>query len=128
MIGFALKTAYNALDVSSFREGDEDYDITVQLPEAERRVTDVLRELMIPTPNGEMVPLSTLAAVDYSGSIGDIVRINNKRVVTVKANVDETKIPGPVARAKAEALLKQYHLPPGYTIGFTGEKAHGGRK
>ena len=88
MIGSALKTAYNALDVSSFREGDEDYDITVQLPEAERRVTDVLRELMIPTPNGEMVPLSTLAAVDYSGSIGDIVRINNKRVVTVKANVD----------------------------------------
>ncbi|MGB2690183.1 MAG: efflux RND transporter permease subunit, partial [Desulfobacterales bacterium] len=26
MIGFALKTAYNGLDVSSFREGDEDYD------------------------------------------------------------------------------------------------------
>jgi len=121
MIGFALKTAYNGLDVSSFREGDEDYDITVQLPEADRRVTDVLRELMIPTPNGEMVPLSTLATVEYSGSIGDIVRINNQRVVTVKANVDETKIPGPVARAQAEALLKQYHLPPGYTIGFTGE-------
>jgi Cu/Ag efflux pump CusA len=41
MIGFALKTAYNGLDVSSFREGDEDYDITVQLPEENRRVTDV---------------------------------------------------------------------------------------
>ena len=59
---------------------------------------------MIPTPNGEMVPLSTLATVEYSGSIGDIVRINNQRVVTVKANVDETKIPGPVARAQAEGL------------------------
>jgi multidrug efflux pump subunit AcrB len=121
MIGFALKTAYNGLDVSSFREGDEDYDITVQLPEKNRRVTDVLKELMIPTPNSEMVPLSTLATVEYSGSIGDIVRINNERVVTVKANVDEAKIPGPVARAEAEMLLKQFPLPPGYTIRFTGE-------
>jgi multidrug efflux pump subunit AcrB len=120
-IGFALKTAYNGLDVSSFREKDEDYDITVQLPEENRRVTDVLRELMIPTPNGEMVPLSTLATVEYSGSIGDIVRINNERVVTVKANVDEAKIPGPVARAEAEMLMKQFPLPPGYTIRFTGE-------
>jgi multidrug efflux pump len=120
-IGFALKTAYNGLDVSSFREGDEDYDITVQLPEENRRVTDVLKELMIPAPNNKMVPLSTLATVEYSGSIGDIVRINNERVVTVKANVDESKIPGPVARAEAEQLLKQFPLPPGYTIRFTGE-------
>ena len=50
---------------------------------------------MIPAPNNKMVPLSTLATVEYSGSIGDIVRINNERVVTVKANVDESKIPGP---------------------------------
>ena len=47
-IGFALKTAYNGLDVSSFREGDEDYDITVQLREADRRQLDVLRELLLP--------------------------------------------------------------------------------
>jgi multidrug efflux pump subunit AcrB len=42
-------------------------------------------------------------------------------VVTVKANVDETKIPGPVARAQAEELLKKFPLPPGYDIKFTGE-------
>jgi multidrug efflux pump subunit AcrB len=97
-IGFALKTAYNGLDASTFRESNEDFDITVQLPEADRRMTDVLRELMIPVPTGEMVPLSTLAA-----------------------NVDEVRIPGPVARAQAEELLKEIPLPPGYTVTFTGE-------
>jgi len=121
MIGFALKTAYNGLDVSSFREKDEDYDITVQLREADRRVVDVLHELMIPTPAGAMVPLSTMAKVEYGGSIGDITRINNERVVTVKANVDESKVPAPVARAQAEELLKQLPLPPGYMTRFTGE-------
>ncbi|MFZ5766972.1 MAG: efflux RND transporter permease subunit [Thermodesulfobacteriota bacterium] len=121
LIGFALKTAYNGLDVSSFREKDEDYDITVQLREVDRRVVDVLRELMIPTPAGTMVPLSTLATIEYGGSIGDITRINNERVVTVKANVDETRVPGPVARAQAEELLNKLPLPPGYRLTFTGE-------
>jgi len=121
MIGFALKTAYNGLDVSSFRESNEDYDITVQLSEEDRRLTDVLHELMIPVPSGEMVPLSTLADIEYTGAIGNIVRIDNQRVVTVKANVDETKIPGPVARAQAEKLLNDLPLPPGYSLKFTGE-------
>lgn len=120
-IAFALKTAYNGLDVSSYREGDDDFDITVQLSEKNRKITDVLRELMISTPSGMKVPLSTLTTVTFGGSIGDIVRINDKRVVTVKANVDENKIPGPVARAQAEKFLQKYQLPPGYRIQFTGE-------
>jgi len=120
-IGFALKTAYNGLDVSSFREGDDDYDITVQLRESDRRQLDVLRELLLPTPVGELVPLTTLARIDYAGSIGDITRINNERVVTVKASVDETKIPGPVARAQCEAILQELPLPSGYDLKFTGE-------
>lgn len=120
-IGFALKTGYNGLDVSTYREDDEDYDITVQLSDPNRRVTDVLRGLMIPAPDGTIVPLTTLAKIDYAGNLGNVVRINHERVVTVKANVDETKIPGPVARAQAEELLSKFPLPPGYKIKFTGE-------
>ncbi|MBT8359637.1 MAG: efflux RND transporter permease subunit, partial [Deltaproteobacteria bacterium] len=67
------------------------------------------------------VPLSTVAKVTFAGSIGDINRINNERVVTVKANVDETKIPGPVARAEAEKMLSKFPMPPGYKATFTGE-------
>ncbi|MFC1843362.1 efflux RND transporter permease subunit [Thermodesulfobacteriota bacterium] len=120
-IGTALKTAYNGLEVSTYREGDEDYDITVQLSETSRKVTDVLRELMLLTPSGKLVPLTTLAHIEFAGGLGDIVRINHERVVTVKANVDENKIPGPVARAQAEKLLKSFHMPPGYRVTFTGE-------
>ncbi len=120
-IGTALKTAYNGLEVSTYREGDEDYDITVQLSDAKRRVTDVLRELLLPTPSGKMVPLTTLARIEFAGGLGDIVRIDHERVVTVKANVDENKIPGPVARAQAEELLKNFPMPPGYRVTFTGE-------
>ena len=121
LIGFALKSAYNGLEVSSYREGDKDYDITIQLAKADREVVDILHELMLPTPSGQMVPLSTVAKISFVGSIGDINRINNERVVTVKANVDETKIPGPVARAQAAQFLKDFPLPAGYKMTFTGE-------
>jgi multidrug efflux pump len=121
MIGFALKSAYNGLEVSSFREGDEDYDITVQLDESNRKVVDVLNELMLPAPTGETVPLSTVAKVSFAGAIGDINRIDYNRTVTVKANVDETKVPGPVVRAEAEKMLASFALPPGYKAVFTGE-------
>ncbi|MBF0378827.1 MAG: efflux RND transporter permease subunit [Desulfamplus sp.] len=120
-IGFALKSAYNGLKVSTFRQGDDDYDITVQLKEGDRKVVDVLHELMLPTPTGTMIPLSTLAEITFSGSIGDITRINNERVVTVKANVDENKVPGAVVREQAAKILEKFDMPPGYRIKFAGE-------
>jgi multidrug efflux pump subunit AcrB len=84
-------------------------------------MVDVLHKLMIPTPVGQLVPLTTIARIDYSGTMGDIVRINHNRVVTVKANVDENRIPGPVARQQAENLLSGFPLPAGYRLAFTGE-------
>jgi len=101
IIGFALKVAFNGIKVSTFREGDEDYDITVQLPESDRKVTDILRELLIPTPEG-LIPLSTVTTFEIAGGLGQVNRINHERVVTVKANVDEEKVPGTVVRAQAE--------------------------
>ena len=120
-LGFALKTAYNGLEISTFREGDEDYDITVKLAETDRRDIEVLRKLMIPTPAGQLVPLTTLADIDYASNLGDVTRINHNRVVTVKAEVDETRMPTTVARAKAADLLSKLPLPSGYKITFTGE-------
>jgi multidrug efflux pump subunit AcrB len=120
-VGNALKTAYNGLDVSTYYEGDEDYDIVVKLTESDRQVADVLHKLMIPSPTGEIVPLTTLAAIEYKGTIGDIVRKNHDRVVTVKANVDEAKTTGTVARMRALELLRKVDLPAGYHYKFTGE-------
>jgi len=120
-IGNALKTAYNGLDVSTYYEGDEDYDIVVKLSQSNLQVADVLHKLMIPTPTGQIVPLTTLASIEYKGTIGDIVRKNQERVVTVKANVDESKTTGTVARMQAQELLKNLELPAGYKYKFTGE-------
>jgi len=119
-VGFALKVAFNGLEVSTYREEDEDYDITVQLSAEDRKRTDILDELLIPA-GGELIPLSTIASFEITGGLGQINRINHERVVTVKADVDEKHVPGPVVRAEAEKLLQDLSVPPGYKIRFTGE-------
>jgi len=121
VIGFVLKVAFNGTKVSTYREGDEDFDITVQLSEAGRRSTDILRELLIPTNDG-LIPLSTIASFEVTGGLGQINRVNHERVVTVKANVDEKNIPSPVVRAQAEKIMADISLPPGYKMRFTGEQ------
>jgi len=120
IIGFALKVAFNGIKVSTFREGNVDYDITVQLPQSDRKVTDILRELLLPTAEG-LIPLSTITNFEITGGLGQVNRINHERVVTVKANVEEKHVPGPVVRAEAEKILADFPLPPGYKIRFTGE-------
>jgi len=121
VIGFVLKVAFNGTKVSTFREGDEDYDITVQLSEEDRRSTDILRELLIPTGQG-LIPLSTIASFEVKGGLGQINRVNHERVVTITANVDEVHVPSPVVRAQAEKIIADISLPPGYKLRFTGEQ------
>ena len=123
-VGKALKNAYNGVEVSTYREEDEDYDITVQLPPENRSNTDTLKNLLIASPDGRLVPLSTLADFEYTGSLGRIIRIDNERVITVKANVDEGKIPAAVVRERIEEYLKTMDLPPGYRVQLTGEQEH----
>jgi CzcA family heavy metal efflux pump len=120
-VGNALKIAYNGLDVSTYYEGDEEYDIVVKLAKLDRQGADILHKLMIPGPSGELVPLTTLASIEYKGALGDIVRKNHRRVVTVKASVDETKTTGAVARMQVMELMEQLEMPAGYSYAFTGE-------
>jgi multidrug efflux pump subunit AcrB len=120
-VGNALKIAYNGLDVSTYYEGDEEYDIVVKLAKSDRQGAEILHKLMIPGASGELVPLTTLASIQYKGALGDIVRKNHQRVITVKANVDETRTTGSVARMQVMELLKHMEMPAGYTYAFTGE-------
>jgi len=104
-VGFALKVAFNGMQVSTFRQGGDDYDITVRLPEADRNTIDTLQRFFIPTPRGQLVPLTTIADIVYEGGYASISRREEGRTVTVTASVDEKMKPGPVARAEAEAAI-----------------------
>lgn len=104
-VGYIIKSAFNGAKVSNYREGDEKYDILVRFDEQNRRLVDTLRQIMIPTTDFGQVPLTTIAEIRYTGGLGRITRIDDKRVVTVSADVDDTKTTGAVALQQAIDLL-----------------------
>jgi multidrug efflux pump subunit AcrB len=120
-IGFAVKAAINGVEVSTYREANEDYDIVVRFTEADRRAIDTLERLFLPSPSHGLVPLTTVAEVRYVSGLNQVTRVNHKRVVTVRADVDETKTTGMTARLAAEERMRQLVLPSGYECTFTGE-------
>ncbi|MBI2571773.1 MAG: efflux RND transporter permease subunit [Candidatus Schekmanbacteria bacterium] len=137
-VGTVLKSAFNGVNVSTYRDGNDEYDIVVRLVEEDRRAIETLSRVSLATPEGTLVPLTTLCDIDYVGGVGRITRVDRKRVVTVSADVDTAKTTGVTARSAAERLLAGdipdelagadtkalagFALPPGYRYRFTGER------
>jgi multidrug efflux pump len=67
------------------------------------------------------VPLSAVADVSYSNTLGGIKRKNQKRLVTISSNVLSTFNPNEVV-AKVQAATLNYRKPDGVNIVFGGEQ------
>jgi multidrug efflux pump subunit AcrB len=119
-VGNFLKMAIFGTKVGTYRQFNDEYDITVRLPIEERINIDDLYRLQVPNTVGEAIMLSSLGEFQYQGGFGTINRIDQKRVVTLTAGAE--------GRLSTEVLsdvqkrLEKLELPPGYEIKYAGEK------
>ncbi len=120
MIGATVRTAINGTTASKYRIGEDEYDITVRLGKQQRNEIQTLENLYITNNEGKKIPLSSVAEVKFSGSIGAINRKDMKRVVTVTANA-EGRLGNDVLK-DVMVKLENFKLPDGYNIDYTGEQ------
>lgn len=118
-VGNLIRAVFYGRKASTFREGRDDYDITVKFKDQDKRSVDALKRLKIKTPAGYQISLDDLADIYTSPSYGSIKHVDNKRVVTVSA--DAEGVPGPVILEQAKQILANMPLPEGYDISYTGE-------
>jgi multidrug efflux pump len=119
-IGNFLKMAIFGSKVGTYRQFNDEYDITVRLPVKDRRKIDDLYRLQIPNIYGQAVPLSSLGKLEYRGGYGTINRVNQKRVITLTADA-EGRLSSEVL-ADVQKRLSELKLPLGYEIRYAGEK------
>lgn len=95
-VGNALKLVTNGLKLSEYRptDSDEEIDIVVRYP-AEHRTLAQLERMMIRTEQG-LVPIASFVTRTPQPKIGTINRVDQKRVISLKADV----MPGVLADAK----------------------------
>jgi CzcA family heavy metal efflux pump len=119
-IAITVKAAISGRKLGIYREGKDEYDIVVRLPEERRRSVSDIERLLVPNRTGQPVPLSTLADIRFSSGYGSIRHLDQKRVATVSANT--------FGRNSNEVLLEVQQrlaslpLPPGYQVRYSGEQ------
>jgi multidrug efflux pump subunit AcrB len=126
-IGGALRTAIYGLEVSRFRDENDDYPIQLRIREDQRNDINTLMNLPITfrdmTMGGQVrqVPLSSFAKIEYSNSYAGIRRIDQKRTVTLGSNVLGGFNPNDVV-GQIQQAMADFKLPPDVTINMTGEQ------
>jgi multidrug efflux pump len=119
-VAYTVKTAINGAKVGVYREGKDEYDIIARLPEKNRSSVEDLTRITVSGPNGEPIPLTSLATVEVGSGLGGINRIDQKRVVTVSSDVS-----GVLANDVIPLIdkhLQELDWPRGYSYAFTGEQ------
>jgi len=119
-VGNFLKMAVFGTKVGTYRQFNDEYDITVRLPLARRLNIDDMYGLHIPNVSGKAVPLSSLGSFEYRGGFGTINRVDQKRVISLTANA-EGRLSSEVL-SDVQKKLSLLELPAGYEIRYAGEK------
>jgi multidrug efflux pump subunit AcrB len=119
-VGNFLKTAIFGNKVGTYRQYNDEYDITVRLPVTERMNIEDLFRLRVPNEVGQPVPLSSLGTFEYTGGFGTINRVNQKRVVTLTGGAEGRL--GDAVLQDVQARMQDFRLPPGYEVRYAGEK------
>ena len=88
IVGNFLKTAIFGTKVGTYRQFNDEYDITVRLPLADRVKIDDLIRLQMPNIDGPGRAAQLARPLRLHGGFGTINRVNQKRVVTLTADAE----------------------------------------
>ena len=122
-IGSTIRSAVNGFEASKFRDGKDEYDITVRLNEQYRNNLSALQDLTI-VDEDKQIPLSSVASWETSEGLGGIKHIDQERVITVQADVRSDYNANAVLQ-EVQQTLRPYlrnELPSGYTAQWTGQQ------
>lgn len=120
-----LRTAIFGLEVSKYKEGEDDYPIQLRLMDEYRYDLSSLINKKISfrdkLGNKKIVPISAVADLQYGSTYGSVRRKDLEKVITIFSNVTDgynaTEI-----NNELKDLVADYEIPDGITVKFTGEQ------
>ena len=104
-------------------KAEEEIDVIVRFPESYRSKRAAFGKIFIPNKFGNLIPLNKVARLEDKLSMTRIRHLDGKRVITVRADVDNKNITSLKANKALESKFK--NLPkkyPGYRIKYAGEQ------
>jgi len=125
-IGSAIRTSLYGKEISTYKDGEDDYPINLRLMDKYRYNKNSLINQKITFRNQNsgkivQVPITAFAHIENSSTFNSVKRKDLNRVITIFSNVLEnynaTEVNGQIKNT-----LKNYNLPKDISISFTGEQ------
>ncbi|HEX8879208.1 MAG TPA: efflux RND transporter permease subunit, partial [Candidatus Acidoferrum sp.] len=120
-ISDAVRLFYSGEDeITRFKEGSEQYPVTMQLLPQQRDNPDVLARMMVPSSKLGQVRLENVATIQRGAGPATLQRYNREFQVGVYANV-AAGYPLDLAAAHTVQAIRDVGLPAGYSYLFSGQ-------
>lgn len=123
-IATELRTALFGLEVSKFKQGEDEYPIQLRLKDDQRYNLEALKNKTITLNdqgNIRQIPITAVADLKYSSSYGSVKRKDLDKVIAISSNVKEGYNANEIV-AQLKTLVDTFPIPEGFTVKFTGEQ------
>lgn len=120
-----LRTSLFGLEISKYKEGEDDYPILLRLEEDSRYDINTLvnKKIGFRDKFGDKreVPISAVADIQYGSTYGSVKRKDSEKVVSMFSNVLDGYNPTEI-NGQIKDLMGAYPVPEGITVKYTGEQ------
>jgi HAE1 family hydrophobic/amphiphilic exporter-1 len=114
-VATTIQTNVAGTTAAQFRERGNEYPIVVRLREADRAGIPDIGDVLVATPNGQVVPARNLLNVGREIGPVQIDRKNMERMTRVNA---DPEIPLSEAVDAVQSRLSEVRIPPDFAVGF----------
>ncbi len=115
-----IETAMGGTAASQVVQGERSFDLVVRLQEKFRSDENAIKSLLIPTPDGQYLPLSQFADVKIENGASFIYRESNQRYIGIQFSVEGRDLASAVGEARKK-VDQTVPLPIGYKYDWGGE-------
>jgi len=119
VIGRALETMIGGRQVTRFKREGKQYDVIIQVADAERNTPADLQRIYLPLPDGIMAPLSNFVDVKETVAPRELNHFNKLRAATITATLQPGYTLGDGLNALTVAARQV--LPAGAQIDYAGQ-------
>ena len=114
----SIRTSVGGTQAAFFREAGNEYPIVVRLREEDRERVEDLNDLLIGTPQGQVLQAKNLLTLRNQAGPTEIERKNQERIIRVTAEPETTLSE---ALSAVTARLTEVRVPEGFSAGFGAE-------
>lgn len=118
-----IETARVGQTVGTVYQGQRRFDLIVRLSDNASAGPVALGNLLIPTPHGELVPLSRVATINVDEGPAQVSRQDIQRRLVVEANIRGRDLGSFVTEAQ-QTIREHVTLPQGYYLEWGGQFKH----